>query len=313
VRSEHSGEASGTLRLELPEGWKAEPPQEQVTFHHRGEDRQISFNVIHAGLRESRERIRAVFDAGGNSYSEGYTVVSRPDLQTFYYYQPALQQESVVDVKVPSQLKVGYIMGAGDDIPEVLREIGMKVAMISPPELAGGDLSRYDTIVLGIRAYDTRDDVRAHNARLLDYVKNGGTLMVQYNQQLSQFNAGKYTPYPAEESHDRVTVEESPVQILAPRDAVFHYPNQITPRDFDGWVQERGLYFLEKWDAQYHTVLSMHDPGEKDVMGSLVWTQTGKGSYIYTGLSFSRQLPEGNAGAFRLFVNLLSQSRAKTK
>ena len=306
VRSDVSAAASGVLHLELPQGWKAQPPEAQVTFSHRGEDRAVTFNLSYPEPRESRQRIRAVFEAGGAQFSEGYTVITRPDIDTFYYYQPALQQVSMVDVNVPKGLRVGYIMGAGDDIPEVLREIGMNVTMISPRELASGDLSRYGTIALGIRAYDTRADVRDNNARLLDYVKNGGTLMVQYNQQLSQFNAGNYTPYPAEESHERVTVEQAPVQILAPQDSVFHYPNQITSKDFDGWVQERGLYFMDSWDSHFQALLACNDPGESPLKGGLLLAHYGKGIYIYNAYSFFRELPTGVPGAIRLYVNLLS-------
>ena len=311
VRSDVSGAAAGVVRLDLPRGWKAEPPQQEVAFAHRGEDRQVSFNVVHPSMQEGRQQVRAVFDSGGGTYAEGYTEISRPDIETFYYYQPAVQHVSVVDVQVPKELKIGYIMGAGDDIPQVLREIGMNVALISPQELAGGDLSRYDTIVLGIRSYDTRDDVRANNARLLEYVKNGGTLMVQYNQQLTQFNDGKYTPYPAQESRDRVTVEESPVQILAPQDGVFHYPNPITSKDFDGWVQERGLYFMDNWDSQFQPLLASHDPGEAPLKGGLLRAHYGKGIYIYNAYSFFRELPTGVPGAIRLYVNLLSAGHEK--
>jgi LmbE family N-acetylglucosaminyl deacetylase len=311
VRSNVVGPAHGTLSLELPQGWQAQPQQAQVAFTHRGEEQKASFSLAHPGLQEGRQQIRATFASGGTSYAEGYTVISRPDIDTFYYYEPALQHISVVDVNVPRQLKVGYIMGAGDDIPRVLREIGMNVAMISNQELAGGDLSRYDTIVLGIRAYDTRDDVRASNARLLDYVKNGGTLMVQYNQQLTEFNAGKYTPYPAQESRDRVTVEQSPVQILAPQNSVFHYPNQITSKDFDGWVQERGLYFMDSWDSQFQPLLASQDPGESPLKGGLLLAHYGKGVYIYNAYSFFRELPMGVPGAIRLYVNLLSAGHEK--
>src|SRR5512135_2766494 len=171
VRSDVSGAARGTLHLEMPRGWKADPEQAQVACSHRGEDQRVSFHIVHPGLQEGRQRIRAVFDSGGAQYAEGYAAISRPDIDTFYYYEPALQHVSVVDVKVPKGLKVGYIMGAGDDIPRVLREIGMNVTLISPPELTGGNLIRHDPIVLGIRAYDTQDAVRASNARLLDYVK----------------------------------------------------------------------------------------------------------------------------------------------
>ena len=321
VRSNVSGAASGTLRLELPQGWRGGLPQDvsmltelpkaKMTFTQRGQERQVTFNVLlGTGLQEGRQRTRAVFDSGGTAYAEGYTEISRPDIDTFYYYEPAVQHVSVVDVNVP-KLKLGYVMGAGDDIPQVLREIGMNVTMISPQELAAGDLSRYDTIVLGIRAYDTQDAVRANNARLLDYVKNGGTLMVQYNQQLTQFNEGKYTPYPAEESHDRVSVEESPVQILAPQNSVFHYPNEITGKDFDGWVQERGLYFMDNWDSHFQPLLASNDPGEQPLKGGLLLAHYGKGIYIYNAYSFFRELPTGVPGAIRLYVNLLSAGHEK--
>ena len=310
VRSGVSRAASGTLQLELPAGWTSEPRQEQVAFTHRGEERQVTFTVGHGDLRESRQQVRAVLDAGGATFAEGYTTISRPDLDTFYYYQPATQQVSVVDVSLPKELKVGYIMGAGDDIPQVLKEIGLNVALVSPQELASGDLSRYGTLVLGIRAYDTRDDVRADNARLLEYVKNGGTLMVQYNQQLTQFNEGKYTPYPAQESHDRITVEDSPVQILAPKNEVFHYPNEITARDFEGWVQERGLYFMDSWDEHFQPLLAANDPGEPPLKGGLLVAHYGKGLYIYNAYSFFRELPMGVPGAIRLYVNLLSAGHA---
>ncbi len=185
----------------------------------------------------------------------------------------------------------------------------MEVKLISPEELAHADLSRYATIVLGIRAYDTREDVRKNNQRLLDYVQNGGTLVVQYNSSMADFNAGRYTPYPAQLSRARVSVEEAPVTILAPDNPIFHFPNQITGRDFDGWVQERGLYFMDKWDSHYQPLLAGADPGETPQEGGLLLTHYGKGIYIYTGYSFFRELPNGVPGAVRLFVNLLSVGR----
>ena len=164
----------------------------------------------------------------------------------------------------------------------------------------------YGTIVLGIRAYDTQKDVAANNKKLLDYVSAGGTLIVQYNASVGDFNSGHFTPFPAQLSRGRVSVEEAPVEILAPDDSVFHYPNQITQRDFDGWVQERGLYFMDQWDSNFKPLLSSHDPGEQPLKGGLLRAQYGKGTYIYTGYAFFRQLPAGVPGAIRLYVNLLS-------
>jgi len=244
--------------------------------------------------------------AGGKSYSEGYTFVTRDDLASAYYYQPALQRVSIVDVKVPRDLKVAYVPGAGDEIPTVLQQIGIDVTVVPADELASEDLSRYGTIVLGIRAYDTQKDVAANNKKLLAYVSAGGTLIVQYNASAGDFNSGHFTPFPAQLSRGRVSVEEAPVEILAPEDSVFQKPNQITQRDFDGWVQERGLYFMDQWDSNFKPLLSSHDPGEQPLKGGLLRAQYGKGTYIYTGYAFFRQLPAGVPGAIRLYVNLLN-------
>jgi LmbE family N-acetylglucosaminyl deacetylase len=301
----------GELRLDLPAGWRSEPEFQAVEFTKRGEKRDFQFKIFPTGLQEGRAKIRAVLEWGGEKFSEGYTLVTREDLGSFYYYQPAVQRVSIVDVKVPHDLKVGYIMGAGDDIPTVLRQAGMNVTLIPPEKLGSEDLGAYGTIVLGIRAYDTQKDVVANNKKLLDYVSAGGTLMVQYNTSVGDFNNGHFTPYSAELSRARVSVEEAPVEILAPDDGVFHYPNPITARDFDGWVQERGLYFMDKWDDHFKPLLSCHDPGEDAQKGGLLRAQYGKGTYIYTGYAFFRQLPAGVPGAVRLYVNLLSAGHEK--
>jgi LmbE family N-acetylglucosaminyl deacetylase len=302
--------AAGVLRLELPPGWRSEPAQLAVHFTRRGEKQDFQFKVFPAGLQEGRARVRAVLESEGN-FSEGYTLVTREDLGSFYYYQPAVQRVSIVDVQAPHDLKIGYIMGAGDDIPTVLKQVGMDVTLIAPDKLSTEDLSRYKTIVLGIRAYDTQKDVATNNQKLLDFVSAGGTLVVQYNASVADFNSGHFTPYSAELSRARVSVEEAPVEILAPEDGIFHYPNQITSRDFDGWVQERGLYFMDKWDDHFKPLLSCHDPGEGAQKGGLLRAQYGKGTYIYAAYAFFRQLPAGVPGAVRLYVNLLSAGHEK--
>ncbi len=302
---------SGVLRLELPSGWRSEPTQLSVDFKKRGEKQDFQFKVLTSGLQEGRTTLRAVLESEGEKYNEGYSLVTREDLGSFYYYQPARQRVSVVDVQVPHGLKVAYIMGAGDDIPTVLKQVGMDVTLVPAEKLADEDLSKYGTIVLGIRAYDTQKDVAANNKKLLDFVSAGGTLVVQYNAATADFNAGKFTPYSTQLSRARVSVEEAPVEILAPDDSVFHYPNTITARDFDGWVQERGLYFMDKWDEHFKPLLSCHDPGEDAQKGGLLRAQYGKGTYIYTGYAFFRQLPAGVPGAVRLYVNLLSAGHEK--
>jgi hypothetical protein len=233
-------------------------------------------------------------------------MVTRDDLGTAYSYQPAQERISVVDVKVMPNQVVGYIMGAGDDIPAVLKDLDVNVHMISPEELATADLTRYSTIVLGIRAYDVREDVRKYNPRLLEYVNQGGTLVVQYNTDVQQFNQGKFTPYPAELGRERVTVEEAKVAILEPQEDLFDYPNIITAKDFDGWVQERGLYFMHTWDARYLPLVESHDPGEPELKGGLLQATYGRGWYLYCGYAFFRQVPNGVPGAVRLFVNLIT-------
>ena len=297
------------MRLNVPNGWRAEPANESVDIP-KDESNDASFHVFPSELKESQTHIRAELTRGAKVYGEGYTVVTREDLGTFYYYQPAVQRVSVVDVKVPKDLKVGYVMGAGDDIATVLEQIGMNVTMIPADKLASEDLSKYQTIVLGIRAYDTQKGVIDNNKRLLDFVKNGGRLVVQYNTLGSfgvpiDFNSGKYTPYPATLSRVRVSVEEAPVAILDPANPIFHSPNEITQKDFEGWVQERGLYFMSQWDANFTPLLESHDPGEGEQKGGLLLAHYGKGTYIYTGYAFFRQLPAGVPGAVRLFVNLL--------
>jgi LmbE family N-acetylglucosaminyl deacetylase len=311
VTSNVSRASHGVLRLELPAGWRSEPAQLAVAFARRGEKQDFTFKVFPAGLQEGRAKVRAILEAESEKFSEGYTLVTRGDLGSFYYYQPAVQRVSIVDVRVPHDLKIGYIMGAGDDIPTVLQQVGMNVTLIPTDRLATDGLSGYATIVLGIRAYDTQKDVAANNKKLLDFVAAGGTLVVQYNTGVADFNGGHFTPYPAELSRARVSVEDAPVEILAPEDGVFRYPNQITARDFDGWVQERGLYFMDKWDEHFKPLLACHDPGEESQKGGLLRAQYGKGTYIYTGYAFFRQLPAGVPGAVRLYVNLLSAGHEK--
>jgi LmbE family N-acetylglucosaminyl deacetylase len=305
VSSNLTGVSSGSLRLEVPAGWRIEPKEIPVELGERGDKKHFEFKVIPGSLKEGHAQIRAVLAANGKNYSEGYNFVTREDLASAYYYQPAVQRVSIVDVKVPKDLKVAYIPGAGDEIPTVLHQIGIDVTVLTAEKLGSENLAQYGTIVLGIRAYDTQKGVAANNKKLLEYVSEGGTLIVQYNAGTGDFNSGHFTPFPVTLSRSRVSVEEAPVEILASEDSVFHYPNQITQRDFDGWVQERGLYFADQWDSNFRPLLSSHDPGEPPLKGGLLRAQYGKGTYIYSGYAFFRQLPAGVPGAIRLYVNLL--------
>jgi LmbE family N-acetylglucosaminyl deacetylase len=306
VRSNVQNPVHAKLRLETPPGWQVEPAEIPVDLDHDGDLNNYSFQVTPQNLHEGTYKVTARAEYNGKQYAEGFKVITRPDLDSYYAYRPATENVQAVDVKLPGQLKVGYIMGTGDEIPSVLQSVGLNTSIITPQELASGDLSRYGTIIVGIRAYDTRTDVREHNRRLLDYVNRGGTLIVQYNQSVGAFNDGHYTPYPATEANVRVSVEEQPVEVLAPEERVFNWPNKIMQKDFDGWVQERGLYFMSQWDAQFKPLLACNDPGEPPQKGGLLLAHYGKGIYIFSAYGFSRQLPAGVPGAIRLFVNLVS-------
>jgi LmbE family N-acetylglucosaminyl deacetylase len=306
VRSDVQTPVHAKLKLETPPGWKVEPAEIAVDLDHDGDLNNYSFLITPQNLHEGTYKVTARAEYNGKQYAEGFKVITRPDLDSYYAYRPATEKVEAVDVKLPTNLRVGYIMGAGDEIPSVLQSVGLNTSIITPQELASGDLTRYGTIIVGIRAYDTRTDVREHNRRLLDYVNRGGTLIVQYNQSTGLFNDGHYTPYPATEANVRVSVEEQPVEILAPEEQVFNWPNKITQKDFDGWVQERGLYFMSQWDAQFKPLLACNDPGEPPQKGGLLLAHYGKGIYIFSAYGFSRQLPAGVPGAIRLFVNLVS-------
>jgi len=306
VRSNVQSAVHAKLKLDTPQGWKIEPAEIAVDLDHDGDLNNYAFQITPQNLHEGTYKVTAHAEYNGKQYAEGFKVITRPDLDSYYAYRSATENVQAVDVKLPGQLRIGYIMGAGDEIPSVLQSVGLNTSIITPQELAGGDLSRYGTIIVGIRAYDTRTDVREHNRRLLDYVNRGGTLIVQYNQSTGLFNEGHYTPYPATEANLRVSVEEQPVEILAPQEQVFNWPNKITQKDFDGWVQERGLYFMSQWDPQFKPLLVCNDPGEPPQKGGLLLAHYGKGIYIFSAYGFSRQLPAGVPGAIRLFVNLVS-------
>jgi len=212
---------------------------------------------------------------------------------------------------------IGYVMGAGDEMPEALRQLGANVVLLSADDLAHGDLGRFDAIVTGVRAYNTRPDLRANQERVLEYVKNGGTMVVQYNTLDGGFGGGDPStlahigPYPLKIGRERVTVEEAPVEPLSTDGALLHKPNEISAKDFHDWVQERGLYFASEWDPHYQALFETHDPGEKSLKGATLYTPYGKGAYVFTAFSWFRELPAGVPGAYRIFANLLSAAKVQ--
>jgi len=212
-------------------------------------------------------------------------------------------------VRLAPGLQIGYVTGTGDAVPQSLENIGVKANFLSPQDIAQGNLQRFDVIVLGVRAYAARPELAANNNRLLDYVKNGGTLVVQYNTGEYARDYGPY-PYTMPAGPDGVVVDEtSKVNFLDPANPLLAWPNQIAPRDFDGWVEERGHGFMQAWDSHWQAPLETHDPGQNPQRGGLIYAKYGRGVYVYLALALYRQLPEGVPGAYRLFANLLSLPR----
>jgi LmbE family N-acetylglucosaminyl deacetylase len=291
--------AAGTVRLEVPQGWSVTPAS--IPFSASS----TTFTVTPASLAERAYRIAAVASYAGREYREGYDVTGYPGLRPYFLYRPATLKTSGVNVTVAPGLKIAYVMGTGDDVPAALENLGVKVAFLSSADLAAGDLAQYDAILLGVRAYAARSDLIASNARLLDYVKNGGVAIVQYNTPEFDRNFGPY-PYVMGRNPEEVTDEESEVKILNPGHALFQWPNRITEKDFTGWVEERGSKWMQSWDPQYEPLLETHDAGQAPQKGGLLYARYGKGIYIYNAWAFYRQLPEGVPGAFRIFANLLS-------
>jgi LmbE family N-acetylglucosaminyl deacetylase len=295
-----------SIGLDTPADWSVAPVN-SLEFKQAGD--QLVRYVVKAPAKIAPGAYALHPYAKLNDETFRTSVEPIPTLPTRNWSEPADVSVHVLDLTVPAALRVGYIAGENDVLPETLRQVGIQVDLLDEVALAFGDLSKYDAIVAGIRAYELRPDAMAANPRLLDYVKNGGTLLVLYER---DFAWAKLLPAPfrAEMAPQavRVTDANSPVRFLAPDSPLLNSPNKITLDDFKGWEQERGLYFWSTWDAQYKPVLGLTDPGEPEATGGLVYARDGKGLYIYTGLSFFRELPDGVPGAYRLFVNLLSQT-----
>jgi LmbE family N-acetylglucosaminyl deacetylase len=243
--------------------------------------------------------------ADGQRFDFAVPVIDYPHIRPTPRPAPARIEIQAADLRLPPLKRVGYVRGASDRVPEFLRQVGVPLEMLGPEQLDSGDLSRYDAIIVGSRAYETEPALARANHRLLDYTRNGGLMIVQYQQY--PFIDGKFAPLPLEiaRPHDRITDETAPVTVLDPAHPVFNTPNKIGPEDWNGWVQERGLYFARTWDPAYKPLLSMKDPEMPELQGSLLVAPLGKGHYVYTGLAFFRQLPAGVPGAYRLFANLL--------
>ncbi len=311
-----AGQAKGSVALELPAGWRASPAAAPFDLAARDQQASVAFEVTPpAGAGGGYATVRA--EVGGAVVSLGLTSIRHPHIPPQVLMAPARARFERFDAHLAAR-NIGYVMGAGDDVPQALEQLGASVRLLSAEDLAGADLGRFDAIVTGVRALNVRDDLLAARQRLLDYVAGGGTLVVQYNT-LEGFGPGaapaagsraaQLAPYPLALSNNRVSVEEAPVSFPDPDHPLLKRPNRITARDFDGWVQERGLYFLGKWDERYQPVLVSNDPGEPPQAGGTLFARYGKGVYIYTAYAWFRQLPAGVPGAFRVFANLVSAGR----
>ncbi len=297
---------SGQVRLEA-DGWPA-PAAVPFALEKAGDSRVAALELARpAGVVNATTAVRAVArTADGREFSQHVVMVEYPHIRPTSYVRPAVATVRVAPIALPKVACVGYIRGASDRVPEALRDVGLPIALLGPQDLAEGDLSRFDAIVVGSRAYETDTALVHHNQRLLDYAKRGGLLIVQYQQY--PFIQGGFAPYPLTiaRPHDRVTDETAPVKLLVPGHRALTTPNKIDAADWDGWPQERGLYFAHTWDAAYTPLLEMNDPGEPPLQGGLLVATVGSGTYVYTGLAFFRALPAGVPGAYRLFLNLLA-------
>lgn len=376
----NSGKPSGEARLEVPAGWKVEPASQHFDLAGTGEQTTVAFELT-PPAENARGLVRAIATVGGRSIATGTEVINYPHFPEQTLFPPA--QASLVRADIKNLAKnIGYVMGAGDEVPASLRQIGCDVTLLSAEDLSHGDLSRYDAIVTGVRAWNTRPDLRANYQRLYDYAFNGGTVIAEYSrpeggpggggrgaqgaapaqgQPATDGNGGRgggrggrgggrgqaaangaapangaqagpppalrgpvdtdkveatgvlehLGPYPIHVSNDRVTVEEAPVAFPNPQLALLHAPNEITKADFDGWIQERGLYFSDRWDSRYQSVLESHDPGDEPLPGGELYVKYGKGAYIFSAYDWFRELPGGVPGAYRLFANMLSAAKTQ--
>lgn len=297
------------LRLQVPAGWIVDPAAHHIALSAAGQEVTRRFTIqIPALVAAGRFQIHAVADFQGQQFSRGYRVIEYPHIRSHLLYRDAVTNVEVFKVDIAPGLNVGYVMGAGDTVPDAIAQLGVRVRLLSAEDLAAADLSHYDIILVGVRAYEFRPDLVANQQRLMDYVRDGGTMIVQYQTLASE--GITFTPYAAKLSRARVVDETAPVTILEPAHPLFRWPNLITAQDFDGWVQERGLYFLEHWDVPFVPLLESHDPGEPPQGGGMVIAPYGKGHYVYTGYAWFRQLPAGVPGAFRIVANLISLPRA---
>jgi LmbE family N-acetylglucosaminyl deacetylase len=298
-----TGAVKGELKLAAPQGWEVSPASIPIDLKAANAEMAATFSVKPPN-QNGEGTLRAIVSIDGRDYSLERVRISYPHIGVHTLMPPAQAKLVRADIRKKGE-RIGYIPGAGDDVPESLRQIGYSVKVLSEPEITAKNLAQFSAVVLGIRAYNTQDRISNWLPELFAYVKEGGVAIAQYNT-LADLKTNQLGPYPLEISRDRVTDENAQVRVLAPNNPLMNIPNKVTPKDFDGWVQERGLYFPNKWDPAWTPILSCNDPKEKPLDGGLLVAKSGKGFFVYTSYSWFRQLPAGVPGAYRLLANMLS-------
>ena len=306
VRNHDREGARASVSLDLPKDWVSEPQRSEIELGREGETRRVGFEVRPTRSGEREATVRAVAEMNGKRYAEDYRIIAHRDLETRYQVRSASTSVRRIDLSVPPGLRVGYVMGVGDEVPAGIAQLGAEVGLLESEDLATGDLETFHAIVIGTRAYAVREDLKNHHRRLLDYVHGGGNLIVLYNT--PEFQPQELAPFPGElpPRSEEVSEEDAPIEILQPDHRVFHRPNRIGLEDFDGWVEQRGSKFWSQWDARYQPMLSSHDTGQVPQSGGWLWARYGEGHYTYFAYALHRQLPYGVPGAFRILANLLS-------
>ena len=305
----YDGAIKGNLILEAPPGWKVQPIQTPFTFTKAGEKNNFSVKISLLAIEEKSYDIHAVATSNGKEYTQGYDLISHRDNDQSVLYHPAVATVKGINVNVVPNLNIGYVMGVGDEVPAGLQQLGAKVQLLNTNDLSSGRLDQYDVIMIGTRAYAVRQDLNTSNQRLLTYAKNGGHLIVLF--QTPEFIPGKMAAYPAElpGNSEEVSEENSPVKILNVNHRVLNYPNKITLKDFDNWVEQRGSKFFSKWDTAYVPIISTQDVGQTPQRGGWLMAKYGKGNYTYCAYSFHRQVPYAVEGAYRIMANLISYGK----
>jgi LmbE family N-acetylglucosaminyl deacetylase len=296
---------TGTVKLDVPNTWKVEPAIINFDLKEKYEEKKVTFKVFPSSTA-SEITLKAIAQTSSGSYDRGIASIEYKHVPTLTLFPFAEAKALRIDLKKKGN-KIGYIAGAGDEVPAALQQIGYQVTMLTQSELAK-DLSQFDAIIVGVRAYNTEEHLKYFQEKLLEYVKNGGNIVTQYqtNAFYGVSKVKEIGPFPMGIGRGRVTDEVATMKILKPQHPLLNSPNKITSKDFDGWIQERGLYFADKWSDKYETIFAMNDANETELEGSVLYAKYGKGNFVFTGLAFFRQLPAGVPGAYRLFANMIS-------